>query len=316
MTIEGLMEHDVAGDPISGLKWTRRSTGAISEDLATLNIKTSSRTVSRILRKLKYALRVNHKKLSYGSRAEREERNEQFEYIAEQREQFRREGNPSISIDTKKKELIGNFKNNGVSWQQKGIPVNDHDFRSQAIGIGIPYGIYTLGANIGTVFVGTSFETPEFATDCIRNWWLFKGRYLFQGATKLLILADGGGSNRPGSNRFKLGLQEKLCDKHDLEITVCHYPTGASKWNPIEHRYFCQISRNWSGIPLRSLEIMLNYIETTKTSTGLTSFSYLIDKLYTKGIVVPQSVAKTLSVRHHEVQPRRNYTLSPRANAR
>ncbi len=306
--IQGLMEHDTAGDPTTGLKWTRRTTEKLAKELATLGIKVSANTVGRLLKTMGFSLRVNHKKCSAGSG---QDRDEQFAYIAEQRQRFAREGNPIISVDTKKRELVGNFKNQGATWEQEALEVNDHDFRSAAEGVAIPYGVFDLLANRGHVFVGTSFDTPQFAVDNVERWWAVEGLN-YTNASQLLILADGGGSNGARTRAWKLGLQTNLCDRHGLNVTVCHYPTGASKWNPIEHRLFSQISRNWSGQPLVSYETILNYIRTTETSTGLTVDAHLVTDQYEKGVKVPDEDMDSLALHHHEVQPTRNYTLRPR----
>ena len=246
------MKHDVAGDPVTGVRWTRRTTEKISDELASLGIYVCTRTVARILKDLDYALRVNHKRVSRGSGPDR---NEQFEYIAEQRTRFAGHGLPIVSIDAKKRELVGNFKNNGTAWRRTPDLVRDHDFRSEAKGIAIPYGIYDVCANRGTVFVGTSHDTPDFAADNLVRWWEWEGRERYTGAPELLVLADGGGSNSPRVRAFKLALQTRLADPHQLSVTVCHYPAGASKWNPIDHRLFSEISKNWAGQLLRSYAV-------------------------------------------------------------
>ena len=210
--------------------------------------------------------RVNHKRLS---RTQDPDRDAQFAYIAEQRAAFVAQGLPLVSVDTKKKELVGNFRNSGRAWNQRPVPVNAHDFRFDAIGIANPYGVYDLQANLGSLFVGTSHDTPAFAADNLARWWVYDGRRRYPGATQLLVLADGGGSNGFRSRAWKHALQESLCDRQGLTVTVCHYPTSASKWNPIEHRMFSEISENWAGQPLVSYETILNYARTTRTATGL-----------------------------------------------
>jgi hypothetical protein len=302
------MEHDVGGDPITGLKWTRRTTQKLAQELSTLGIQVSANTVGRLLKTMGFSLRVNHKKRSAGSGPDRDE---QFAYIAEQRQRFARRGDPILSVDTKKKELVGDFKNQGTTWQQQALEVNDHDFRSAAEGIAIPYGIYDLVANRGHVFVGTSSDTPQFATSNVEKWWTFEGPN-YSNSSQLLILADGGGSNGYRTRAWKLGLQTHLCDRYGLTVTVCHYPTGASKWNPIEHLFFCHISRNWAGQPLASYETILNYIRTTTTSAGLTAEAHLVTDRYEKGVTVSDEDMACLALQRHQVQPQRNYTLRPR----
>lgn len=294
---------------MTGLKWTRRTTTKISRELGKLGIEVSACTVGRLLKKMGFSLRVNHKKLSSGSGPERDE---QFTYISETQERFARKGWPVVSVDTKKKELIGNFKNAGAAWGRMPVQVNDHDFRSEADGIAVPYGIYDVKANLGSLFVGTSHDTSEFAVDNIARWWVFDGRRRYPGARKLLILADGGGSNSPRTRAWKLALQERLCDRYGLIVTVCHYPTGASKWNPIEHRLFSEISKNWAGRPLDSVDTILKYARSTTTSTGLRVKAYQVRRPYSKGVSVSDKEIARLRLERHNTQPQRNYTLKPR----
>lgn len=304
------MQHDVAADPCTGVKWTRRTTRKIARELATLGIQVSPKTVARLLKDLDYSLRVNHKRVSRGSGPDR---NEQFEYIALQRDRFTERDLPIVSIDTKKKELVGNFKNPGTAWKREPELVRDHDFRSDALGRATPYGIYDVRANRGTVFVGTSHDTADFAVDNLVRWWHSEGRGRYPQARELLILADGGGSNAPQNRSFKYALQTRLCDAHGLRVTLCHYPAGASKWNPIEHRLFSEISKNWAGCPLRSYETILYYLRTTGTETGLRVNAHLIDQDYPKGVKIPDAQMETLALVPHPVQPRRNYTIHPRS---
>ncbi len=250
--IQQLLQHDTAGDPMGGLKWTRRTTTKIAAELRSAGIELSDRTVAKLLKQMDFSLRVNHKKLS--SSTSPEDRDAQFSHIAALSEHFLEQGLPLISVDTKKKELVGCFKNAGASWQAEPVLVNDHDFRSQAIGIAIPYGLYDLQANRGTIFVGITQDTPGFAVDCVEKWWRTEGRQRYAGAEHLAILADGGGSNSAASRAWKHGLQTRLCNRHSLRVCVAHYPPGTSKWNPIEHRLFSEISKNWAGRPLDSYE--------------------------------------------------------------
>ena len=264
--IEAALQHDVAGDPITGIRWTRRTTEKIARELATLDIQVCPRTVARILKDLDYRLRVNHKRVAAGSGPDRDQ---QFQYLAEQRMKFAQRGLPIVSIDTKKRELVGNFKNQGTTWERSPQAVNDHDFRSQADGIAIPYGVYDVGANRGFVVVGTCHDTPDFAADNLVRWWHSDGLERYRNASELLVLADSGGSNAPRVRCFKYALQTRLVDPYQLTVTVCHYPSGASKWNPIDHRLFSEISKNWAARPLRSYQTILNHIRTTTTDTGL-----------------------------------------------
>lgn len=303
------MKHDVAGDPMTGVRWTRRTTEKISKELCALDIQVCPRTVARILKKVDYRLRVNHKRVSRGSGPDR---NEQFEYMAEQRTQFAEHQRPIVSIDCKNKEMVGNFKNEGTAWKRTPELVRDHDFRSEAEGMAIPFGIYDTQANCGTVFVGMSHDTPTFAVDNLVRWWEWEGRHRYSGASELLVLADSGGSCSPRYRAFKYGLQTRLADPYRLNVTVCHYPSGASKWNPIEHRLFSEISKNWKGQPLRSYETILNYIATTTTQTGLRVSAHLINQEYPKGVKISNAQYRTIALEPHTTQPLRNYTIQAR----
>ncbi|MFC1707441.1 ISAzo13 family transposase [Planctomycetota bacterium] len=303
------MRNETAGDPITGLKWTRRTTQKIADQLKTLGVDVSAKTVARLLKQMGFSLRVNHKKLTTGSAPDRDE---QFAYIAELRERFAKRGWSIASVDTKKKELVGNFKNGGTAWNRTPTLVKDHDFRSDALGIAIPYGVYDPQANRGSVFIGASHDTPQFAVDNIAKWWVYDGRRRYPRTKQLLLLADGGGSNGHRTRAWKHGLQTRVCDRYGLTVTVCHYPTGASKWNPIEHRLFSEISKNWAGKPLDSYETIQKYVRTTATSTGLEVKAYLVPKVYPKGVRISDDDMAQLKLRKHDTQPTRNYTLSPR----
>jgi hypothetical protein len=314
--IEELMEYETAGDPVTGLKWTRKTTEKIAEELESIGIVVSPNTAGKLLKKLGFSLRVNHKKIAHGgkkrSREEQRQRNEQFGYIVELRERYARNGHPSISVDTKKKELIGNFKNPGMAYGREPRLVNDHDFPSYSTGKGIPYGIYDMQQNRGMVFVGMTFDTADFAVDCIEKWWRREGQKQYPESKSILILADSGGSNSSSNRRWKCGIQERLCDLHGLEVTVAHYPPGTSKWNPIEHRLFSEISRNWSGTPLSTYETMLKFIRTTKTTTGLKVKAYLVQKRYEKGKKATDEQMSQIELKQHAVFPQWNYTITPR----
>ena len=277
------MKYEVAGDPVSGLRWTRKTTKKIAAELSALGIRVSRKTVAKLLKQMNFSLRTNKKKISNGSPPTRDA---QFANITQLRERFSRRGNPILSVDTKKKELVGRFKNPGRVWAQKSDAVNDHDFRSMADGVAIPYGIYDLQSNRGTVYVGTSYDTSQFAVECIEKWWRSEGQKRFPGRKHLLVVADTGGSNGATRRAWKHGIQHKLCNEHGLDVTVAHYPPGASKWNPIEHRLFSEISKNWAGRPLDSYETILNFIRTTKTKTGLKVNARLVKKQYPKGIKI------------------------------
>lgn len=301
------MELETAGDPITGLKWTRKTTEKIARELEKLGIKVCAKTVGRILKDLGYSLKVNHKKISSGSGPDR---NAQFEQIASCREHFIECGAPIISVDTKKKELVGNFKNPGTAWNKQAVAVNDHDFRSQGLGMAAPYGVYDVQANRGSVFVGTSHDTPEFAVSSIAKWWRYDGKHRYPNTDQLLILADCGGSNGYRCRAWKHQLQQ-FSNRSQLKITVKHYPPGASKWNPIEHRLFSEISKNWAGHPLDSFSTIQNYIRTTSTSTGLAVKAYIDKKQYAKGIKITDEQISRLNIKKHDTLQNWNYTISP-----
>lgn len=260
-----------------------------------------------------YSLRVNHKKLESGNRSSPapEVRDEQFGHIGQLREKFAHAGNPIISVDTKKKQLIGRFKNEGKSWQPRPIAVNDHDFLCDAQGQAVPYGIYDTCANRGYVYLGTSADTPAFAVEAIRWWWATYGIKDYGSACHLLILADCGGSNGPRPRAWKYHLQHKLSIAHGLKVTVCHYPAGASKWNPIEHRLFAEITKNWAGKPLETFGTALNYIRTTATMTGLRTKARLSRQQYSKGEKISDAQMNRLNLTRDEPFPEWNYTLTP-----
>jgi len=302
------MAHDTAGDPMTGCKWTRRTTAKIAAELGSLGIGVSDRTVARLLKQFGFRLRVNHKKLSGASA---QHRDAQFTHIAEVREHFATCELPLISIDTKKRELVGCFKNVGAAWGRQPVLVNDHDFRSDAIGIAIPYGIYDLLANRGTVFVGTTYDTPEFAVECVTKWWRTEGQQRHPHARHLAILADGGGSNSARSRAWKYGLQTRLCNRYGIAVTVAHYPPGTSKWNPIEHRLFSEITKNWAACPLDSYDTILSRIRTTTTSTGLRVLAHLVQTSYRKGVTITDHQMRELAITKDAALPKWNYTLRP-----
>ena len=281
--------------------------------MKTIDIDVSSNTVCRLLKDMGFSLRVNSKKIESGMKKppDPKQRNQQFEHIEDLRKQFAKQGIPTISVDTKKKELIGNFKNNGQAWQQKPTEVCDHDFPTDAVGKAVPYGIYDTQKNIGTVFVGHSADTPFFAVECIEKWWIDYGKMQYHDCNELLILADAGGSNSYRSRVWKYRLQKQICDKHRLSVNVCHYPPGSSKWNPIEHRLFSEISKNWAGRPLDSFETILKYLRTTKTSTGLNVKAHYVRKKYKTGERVSDKQMKELKIEKHDVLSDWNYKLTP-----
>ena len=301
---------ETAGDPASDQRWVRSSLRSLSGRLSDAGHPLSPPTISRLLKGLGYSLKANRKEKAG---KQHPDRNQQFEHIEGQIETFRAAGWPIISVDTKKKELIGDFKNGGQVWCQEPEYVNVHDFRQDAIGRAAPYGIYDMIHNRGHVYVGTSFDTPQFAVDAIATWWQGEGSQAFPAGSPLLILADAGGSNGCRPRTWKQQLQEQLSDQHGLAVTICHYPTGCSKWNPIEHRLFSQISINWAGKPFRSFDTMLAYIRGTTTTTGLTVKASLLEGIYEKGQRVSDAEMKQLNLERHAVCPNWNYTIRPRS---
>ena len=306
--IKKMLEHETAGDPIRGLKWTRKTTQKIADQLASLGIHVGRSTVGRLLRMMKFSLKVNQKSIGAGRNPER---NKQFEHIGGERRHAEATGIPVISVDAKKREMVGPFKNAGAAWCQQARQVNDHDFRSMAEGVAVPYGIYDVGANRGFVCVGVASNTAQLAVDSIERWWRAEGRERYANADELLILADGGGSNGSRCRLWKSVLQEKLCDRHGISVTVAHYPPGASKWNPIEHRLFSEISKNWAGVPLESYETVLNYIRTTETTTGLKVRAQLVTKQYKTKIKVSDERMKQINITPNDILPQWNYTVNP-----
>jgi hypothetical protein len=304
-----LVERHTGGDPMNTTKYSRRSLRQLQADLATLGHDACPTTIAELLRANEYNLHVNVKRFTGPAH---EERDLQFKYLQDWTNMFADASLPIISVDTKKKELIGNFANAGATWSLTGDPVNAHDFRQDAQYRAAPYGIYDVLANRGHVTVGTSADTPTFAVDAIAGWWAKEGMWRHGSAEMLLILADAGGSNGYRPRLWKLGLQEKLADRYGLVVTVCHYPTGASKWNPVEHRLFGPISNNWAGTPLRSLETMLACIRGTQTTTGLKVSARRLQRIYHQGVKVTTQQMQTLDIDYHATCPQWNYTIWPR----
>lgn len=294
---------------MTGLRWSRRTTENIAVALSQLGILVSPNTVARLLHEMNYSLRVNHKSIPLNSSPDR---NQQFDYIADLRERFRRRRLPAISVDTKKRELIGLFKNSGARWDRHPHKVYDHDFRSASTGVAIPHGVYDLAANQGSITIGVSHDTPAFAVNSIASWWLSVGCFLYSGARQLLILADTGGSNSCRCRAWKTELQSRLVNPFHLKVTVAHYPTGTSKWNPIEHRLFSEISKNWAGEPLDSYQKMLNFIRTTSTKTGLNVLAHLDRRHYSTGLKPTAEQWNSLRLYPHDELPRWNYSIKPK----
>jgi hypothetical protein len=302
-----VVEPATGGDPMTTAKYVRRSLASLSDELARLNHPASPNTVAALLRGLNYNLHVNVKRFTGPPHPDR---NRQFEYIQQMVAQFRAEGWPILSVDTKKKELIGNFRNPGRAWCPAGPAVNAHDFLTDAECRAVPYGLYDVLANRGHMVVGTSADTPAFAVDAIERWWQRFGRSRYPAAGAVLVLADAGGSNGCRPRLWKHRLQG-LADRWGLVVTVCHYPTGASKWNPVEHRLFGPISTNWSGLPLRTPAVMLAAIRGTATRTGLRVTAEWRDRAYPKGVKVIRREWEGIRLQRHETCPRWNYSIEP-----
>jgi len=305
--LEELLVDATAGDPITGLKWTHKTLRALSQELQKRGFAIERDTAGRLLRELEYVQRTNRKRLT---KTHDPDRDRQMRYMARQRRAFLKAGFPVISVDTKKRELVGNFKNAGRTWRRQQQDVLENDFPSEADGVAIPYGIYDVGRNEGLVVVGTSHQTPEFAIAAIRRWWLLRGRRHYAHPTQLLIEADCGGANGNDYWAWKWGLQ-RLADEFGLTITVTHLPTSASKWNPIEHRLFCFISKNWAGQPLVNYETVLKFIRTATTETGLRCRAYLDTTEYVTGRKISKLQRSQINLKPHRVLPKWNYTIEP-----
>ena len=296
--IERILEENTAGDPMSMIKWTNKSTYAIASELNRKAIKISPDTVGRIIKQCGYTLQSNKKSKEDGNS---EDRDSQFLYINEMVKKFVKNGDPIISVDAKKKELVGNFKNKGRRWLKKGKAeiVNVYDFEYLAEGKAVPYGIYELETNSGFVNVGISHDTAEFAVESIRQWWKKIGRENYPGAQELLITADCGGSNASRSRLWRYHLQ-KFSNEMCLNVTVCHYPPGTSKWNKIEHRMFSFISMNWKGKPLVNYETIVNLIRGTTTNKGLRISARVDKKMYDIGRKVSEKEYSKINITNHK----------------
>ncbi len=307
--LEIIMDENTAGDPMSFLRWSSKSTRKISDELKSLGHNAGPNTVARLLKEKDYSLQVNVKSFEGLSV---EERDAQFRHINEEVKSFAKDGNPVISVDTKKKELVGDFKNAGRTWVKSKEPrkVNAYDFRSMAIGMAIPYGIYDVTENDGMVNIGNDHDTSEFAVESVRQWWSLIGRHCYPYAKKLLICADVGGSNGSRVKLWKIELQ-KFADESGLEISVCHFPPGTGKWNKIEHRLFSLITKYWRGKPLVSFEVIVNLIANTKTEKGLMVECSLDHDNYEKGIRISEEQMSRLNMKLDEFHGEWNYTISP-----
>jgi hypothetical protein len=308
--LEALVEPTSRGDPESPLRWTCKSIRRLADELTRENHPVGAVTVAKLLRQAGYSLQANRKTREGASHPDR---NAQFEYINESVRRFLQRGQPAISVDTKKKELVGDFKNAGREWRPRGTPeeVRVHDFLIKALGKAIPYGVYDMLNNQGWVNVGIDHDTAQFAANSIRRWWSEMGQHRFPRAKELLITADGGGSNSHRSRLWKVSLQE-LADDLKLKLFVCHFPPGTSKWNKIEHRLFSFITHNWRGRPLTSHQTIVNLIASTTTRAGLIVKAALDTNHYETKIKVPDEQLARLRLKRHEFHGDWNYTITPR----
>ena len=308
--LEALIEPMTRGDPESPLRWTCKSTARLAEELSRENHPVSARTVAAMLREVGYSLQANRKTREGASHPDR---NAQFEYINASVQRFLKRGQPAISVDTKKKELVGDFKNGGREWFPRGQPeeVRVHDFLIKTLGKAIPYGVYDMLYNQGWVSVGIDHDTAQFAVNSIRRWWKEMGQERFSRAKELLITADGGGSNGHRSRLWKVSLQE-LANELGLRLFVCHFTPGTSKWNKIEHRLFSFITQNWRAHPLVSHETIVNLIASTTTRTGLVVKAALDTNHYETKIRISDEQLSRVRLKRHDFHGDWNYTLSPR----
>jgi Rhodopirellula transposase DDE domain len=307
--LERLVEPTTRGDPESPLRWTIKSTRVLAEELARQEHPVSHATVATLLEQEGFSLQANRKTREGGKHPDR---NAQFEYINGRVKHFLKRRQPAISVDTKKKELVGDFKNGGREYQPKGRPeeVRVHDFVDKELGKAIPYGVYDLKNNEGWVSVGIDHDTAEFAANTILRWWREMGQERFPHASELLIMADGGGSNSVRCRLWKVALQ-RVADEMGLKLTVCHFPPGTSKWNKIEHRLFAFITQNWRGKPLATLQAIVELIGHTRTSTGLTVRAAIDDATYPSGIKVSDDKLSQIKLRRHGFHGEWNYGISP-----
>lgn len=310
--LQELLEASTRGDPMCPLLWTSKSTRTLAEELQKKGHVVSHMSVDRMLRELDYSLQGNRKT---DEGRQHPDRDAQFQFIARQVRRFQRAGQPVVSVDAKKRELVGNFKNAGRVWRKKGDPekVRAYDFRDKQLGIGIPYGVYDITRNEGWVDVGIDHDTAEFAVSTIDRWWQRMGRHVYPDAEEVLFTADGGGSNGCRLRLWKVCLQ-KLADKTGLRISICHFPPGTSKWNKIEHRMFSFITQNWRGQPLVSHAVIVNLIGNTTSKQGLRILSELDEGKYPRGNKVSKEQLAAVNIRRNKFHGEWNYTIFPHSD--
>ena len=308
--LEKMISPTTRGEPTNPLRWTCKSTRNLAAELQSQGYQIGATTVRVLLAELGYSLQAN-RKMQEGK--QHPDRNAQFEYINARVKARKRRGEPALSVDTKKKETLGNKSNVGREHEPKGRPrkTDTHDFPDKTKGKAVPYGVYDIHRNEAFVSVGISHDTAEFAVAAIRLWWKKLGRKQYQSRKRLLITADSGGSNSSRSRLWKLELQ-KLADETGLIIEVCHYPPGTSKWNKIEHRLFCHITRNWRGVPLETLEIVVSSIGNTRTASGLEVHAWLDESTYEKGIKVSDEALSECAIKRNNFHGEWNYEIHPR----
>lgn len=307
--LEALVADTTRGDPMSPLLWTCKSTRTLAAELQAQGHQVSHMTVDRLLHDLNYSLRSN-RKVEEGKQSP--DRDAQFRFISRKARSFQRRNQPVISVDAKKREILGNFKNPGQEWRSRGKPrrVRTYDFRDKTLGTAIPFGVFDVAHNEGWVSVGVDHNTSEFAATSILQWWQEMGQREYPNADSLLVTADGGGSNAARSRLWKVCVQE-LANQTGLNITVCHFPPGASKWNAIEHRMFCHITKNWRGHPLLSRAIVVNLIAHTTTKTGLHIDASLDARVYPVGIRISDQELDSVNITHDRFHGEWNYTIKP-----
>jgi transposase len=308
--LDNLVDGDTRGDPMSPLRWTCKSTRILSQELKKQGYQISHTKVAELLIHQGYSLQGN-RKTQEGK--QHPDRDGQFRHIASRTKAYQRAGQPVISVDTKKKESLGNMKNPGKTYRKKGDPrqVKTHDFPDKELGKAVPYGVYDITHNEAYVTVGVSHDTAEFASAAIRRWWQRLGKKRYPKAKRLLVTADCGGSNSPRTRLWRWELQ-RLADETGMTIEVCHYPPGTSKWNKIEHRLFCHITRNWQGVPLESHEIVVNLIGSTKTSSGLEVHAWLDESQYIKSRKVSDKQLAEVVIKRDKFHGEWNYKIIPK----
>ena len=307
--LRNLVDSGTRGDPMSPLRWTCKSTRTLAEELSRQGFSVSANTVGRLLRECGYSLQANRKTIEGKQHPDRDA---QFRHISQRVKAFQRAGHPAISVDTKKKEPLGKMKNPGRTYRRKGDPqkVKTHDFPDKTLGKAVPYGVYDITHNEAGVSVGVSHDTAEFAVAAIRRWWKRLGHKRYPRATRLLITADSGGSNSPRTRLWRWVLQ-RLANETGMNIELCHYPPGTSKWNKIEHQLFCHITRNWQGVPLETMEIVVSLIGSTQTKEGLEVHAWLDEAHYQKAKTITDTQLSEVCIRRDTFHGEWNYQILP-----